>query len=114
MEPVDMVTLCADVAELYEPLAEAKQLTLTATPAARHRSRAIAICCSSDRQPDRHAIKYSVPDGAVSLSVATDGAFVEVVVADRGRASPKKIASACCSGSSGSSRAARRRATASG
>jgi signal transduction histidine kinase len=91
MEPVDLVTLCADVAELYEPLAEAKQLTLTATlsgkaPIKGNRHllfQAIANLIDN-------AIKYSAPGGAVSLSMTTDGAFVEVVVADQGPGIPEE------------------------
>jgi signal transduction histidine kinase len=90
MEAIDMATLCADVAELYEPLAEAKQLALTAN-----------LADSAPIKGNRHllfqavtnlvdnAIKYSAPGGAVSLSVAIAGDDVEIVVADRGPGIPE-------------------------
>ncbi len=90
MEPIDMVLLCADVAELYEPLAEAKQLTLSAS-----------LAGSAPIRGNRHllfqaianlvdnAIKYSDPGGQVSVSVTTEGDAVEVVVADRGPGIPE-------------------------
>src|SRR5258706_2416897 len=90
MESIDMATLCADVAELYEPLAEAKQLELTT-----------ALSGSAPIKGNRHllfqaianlidnAIKYSAPGGRVSLAVRTGGDTVEVVVADRGPGIPE-------------------------
>jgi signal transduction histidine kinase len=90
MEAIDMATLCADVAELYEPLAEAKQLTLTTN-----------LAESAPIKGNRHllfqavtnlvdnAIKYSAPGGAVTLSVAVAGDDVEIVVADRGPGIPE-------------------------
>ncbi|MEJ0068385.1 MAG: HAMP domain-containing sensor histidine kinase [Pseudomonadota bacterium] len=90
MAVIDMATLCADVAELYEPLAEAKQLALTT-----------ALATSAPIKGNRHllfqavtnlvdnAIKYSTPGGAVSLSVAVAGDTVEIVVADRGPGIPE-------------------------
>jgi signal transduction histidine kinase len=90
MVVIDMATLCADVAELYEPLAEAKQLALTT-----------ALSTSAPIKGNRHllfqavtnlidnAIKYSAPGGAVSLSVAVADGMVEVVVADRGPGIPE-------------------------
>jgi signal transduction histidine kinase len=90
MEVVDLATLCADVAELYEPLAEAKQLALHT-----------GLADSAPIKGNRHllfqaitnlvdnAIKYSAPGGEVALSVAVAGDGVEVVVADRGPGIPE-------------------------
>ena len=90
MEVVDLATLCADVGELYEPLAEAKQLALHT-----------ALASSAPIKGNRHllfqaitnlvdnAIKYSTPGGEVVLSVAVTGDIVEVVVADRGPGIPE-------------------------
>jgi hypothetical protein len=92
MERLDLAALCADVAELYEPLAEAKDLALTAT-----------LAGSAPIKGNRHllfqaianlidnAIKYSAPGGgAVSISAAIVGDKVEVVVADRGPGIPAR------------------------
>ncbi|HUA54444.1 MAG TPA: HAMP domain-containing sensor histidine kinase [Candidatus Sulfotelmatobacter sp.] len=90
MEPLDMTMLCADVAELYEPVAEARHLTLTA-----------ALADSAPIKGNRHllfqaianlidnAIKYSTPDGSITLSVNIAGDVVEVVVADCGPGIPE-------------------------
>jgi len=90
MEVVDLATLCGDVGELYEPLAEAKQLALHT-----------ALADSAPIKGNRHllfqaitnlvdnAIKYSEPGGEVVLSVAVAGDRVEVVVADRGPGIPE-------------------------
>jgi len=91
MEVLDLATLCADVGELYEPLAEARQLAL-------HTS----FVDSAPIKGNRHllfqaianlidnAIKYSSSGGEVTLSVAVVGNQVEVVVADRGPGIPER------------------------
>jgi signal transduction histidine kinase len=90
MEPIDVVLLCGDVAELYEPVAEARGLELTT-----------ALAGSAPIKGNRHllfqalanlidnAIKYSAGGGQVSLSAAVAGDAVEVVVADRGPGIPE-------------------------
>jgi signal transduction histidine kinase len=90
MEPIDMSMLCAAVAELYEPVAETRHLSLTtaladSAPITGNRhllSQAIANLVDN-------AIKYSTSGGSITLSVGVAGDAVEVVVADRGPGIPE-------------------------
>ncbi len=88
-EPLDPAQLAADVVELYEPLAEEKN---------------VAIACHADPglslEGDRHlmfqalanlvdnAVKYSPPGGSVAVTVATVADGIEVSVADSGPGIP--------------------------
>jgi signal transduction histidine kinase len=89
-EPLDPARLAEDVAELYEPLAEDKGVTL--------------ICHAvqgAQLQGDRHllfqalanlvdnAVKYTPEDGRVTVAVVQDGDRVEISVADTGPGIPK-------------------------
>ena len=89
-EPLDPARLAQDVAELYEPLAEDKGVTL--------------ICHAvqgAQLKGDRHllfqalanlvdnAVKYTPEGGRVTVAVVQDGDRVEISVADTGPGIPK-------------------------
>jgi Signal transduction histidine kinase len=88
-EPLDPAQLAADVVELYEPLAEEKDVAITwsaapVPPLAGDRHllfQALANLVDN-------AVKYTPPDGAVSVSVAAGQAGVEIMVADSGPGIP--------------------------
>lgn len=84
-EPVDPARLAEDVADLYEPLAEEKGITLTC-----HADRGLLV------EADRHllfqamanlvdnAVKYTPAGGGAAITVAADNGGVEIIVADSG------------------------------
>lgn len=88
-EPLDPARLAEDVAELYEPLAEEKGVTLTC-----------ATTTGLEVDGDRHllfqalanmvdnAVKYTPAGGTVAVRVADCDGRVEVVVADSGPGIP--------------------------
>ena len=88
-QDLEVSALAEDVAELYEPLAEEKGLTLTVVPAPgltvpgnRHLlSQALANLLDN-------AVKYTPPGGTVTLSLAATPAGAEVAVADTGPGVP--------------------------
>ncbi|MGD9609138.1 MAG: sensor histidine kinase [Desulfovibrionaceae bacterium] len=88
-QDLDVSALAEDVAELYEPLAEEKGLTLAVVPAPgltvpgnRHLlSQALANLLDN-------AVKYTPPGGTVTLSLAATPTGAEVAVADTGPGVP--------------------------
>ncbi|WP_029459953.1 sensor histidine kinase [Solidesulfovibrio alcoholivorans] len=86
---IDLTSLAADVAELYDPLAEEKGLTLTVTltpgvtvPGNRHLlSQALANLLDN-------AVKYTPAGGTIALSVAAPATGPELTVADTGPGVP--------------------------
>jgi signal transduction histidine kinase len=86
---IDLTSLAADVAELYDPLAEEKGLTLTVTltpgvtvPGNRHLlSQALANLLDN-------AVKYTPAGGAIALSVTAPATGPELTVADTGPGVP--------------------------
>ncbi|MGD9829108.1 MAG: sensor histidine kinase [Hyphomicrobiaceae bacterium] len=95
MEPLDIAAIVADIAELYEPVAEEHGMSLALTPP----PPALApVRVKGNRQLIgqaltnlvENAIKYGrgsgqPPDGAdITLAMALTGRSVEIVVADRG------------------------------
>jgi signal transduction histidine kinase len=90
-EALDPATLAADVAELYEPLAEEKGISL-----ASHTDLGLSL------QGDRHllfqamanlvdnAVKYTPAGGNVAITVAGTAEGIEVAVADSGPGIPEE------------------------
>ncbi len=86
---IDLTSLAADVAELYDPLAEEKGLTLTVSlapgvtvPGNRHLlSQALANLLDN-------AVKYTPAGGAIALSLAAPATGPELTVADTGPGVP--------------------------
>ncbi len=85
MASVDLGVVAANVADLYEPVAEERGLTVNAeidggaSLLGNRQLLALAIANLVD-----NAIKYTPPGGAISLSVAADARGVCLIVADNG------------------------------
>lgn len=88
-EPVDPARLAEDVAELYEPLAEDKGITLTAatepglTVAGDRHLLFQALANLVD-----NAVKYTPPGGRAAIAVARAGTGVSITVSDSGPGVP--------------------------
>jgi signal transduction histidine kinase len=85
MEPVDVRPLLADVVELYEDVAEAKQIAVTLEPGidvtvngARDRLRQVFANLLDN------AIKYTPDGGSVRIGVSRDDTSAVVTVTDSG------------------------------
>jgi signal transduction histidine kinase len=89
MAALDLGLVAADVADLYEPVAEERGLAMTAEIAdgamllGNRQLLAQALANLID-----NAIKYTPPGGAVALSIASDSRFVRMTVADTGPGIP--------------------------
>lgn len=89
MSPLDLSTVVADMVELYEPLAEEKNLTLTALPSgvamieANRRLISQALANLID-----NAIKYTPSGGAITVGLTETPDGVELAVADTGPGIP--------------------------
>ena len=89
MAPLDLLSVAADVAELYEPLAEERNITLVLAPAA-------GIAVDGNRSLIAqalanlvdNAIKYTPPGGKVRVAVSSGEAGVDLSVADNGPGIP--------------------------
>ena len=90
LAPLDLAAFARDLADLYEPVAEEKGLSLTLDAGRapvevrgdRHMlSRAIANLVEN-------ALKYTAAGGAVRVAVATDGTMARLTVADDGPGIP--------------------------
>jgi len=84
-EPVDLAALAADVAEMYEPLAEERALTLMA-----HAGSPVPVLGDPSRLRQLvtnlvdNAIKFTGPGGTVTLRVDRNGTQARLVVRDTG------------------------------
>ncbi len=90
MAPLDLGSVAADVAELYEPLAEEKKVSLVLMPSA-------AVAIEGNRSLIAqalanlvdNAIKYTPAGGKVRVRVAITDRGVELSVADSGPGIPE-------------------------
>lgn len=91
MERTDLAMICADVAELYEPVAEAKGLTLTTAlaPAVIIGNRHLLFQVVTNLVDN--AIKYGGGSGSVALSLEPLSTSVRVIVADLGQGIPEAL-----------------------
>lgn len=88
-EPIDLKAVLSDVVELYEPLAEAKRIALKSTnakPAVINGDRGLISQVLANLIDN--AIKYTPEDGAVGVSLRTQGGKAVVEVRDTGPGIP--------------------------
>lgn len=89
---LDLTTLCRDVAELYDAVAEEKRIAFTVTLmegvriSGNHQLLAQAVSNLLD-----NAIKYTPPGGRIALSLMEDAEQVEIAVADSGPGIPPEM-----------------------
>lgn len=88
MEGVDLMTLCADVVELYEPLAENAGLSIvsTLTPTRVQGNRHLLFQAITNLVDN--AIKYGAGGTLITVSVSASGKQARLVVADNGPGIP--------------------------
>jgi len=91
-EPVDLADLVRDVAELYEPSAEARGLALACAisgPVRVRGDRDVLFQAASNLLDN--ALKFAPEGSTVSLELACDGGEARMVVADRGPGIPPEL-----------------------
>jgi len=85
---VDLNEVITELAELYEPLAEEKEIEFTAAPEGTHAGFIVHgdpnLLAQAIGNLVDNAIKYAPRQGSVSLRIATMGDQAEVIVADNG------------------------------
>jgi signal transduction histidine kinase len=89
MSPLDLVSVAGDVSELYEPLADEKNLTLTLVTASVpmiEGNRSLVAQALANLVDN--AIKYTPAGGRVYIRAAATGEGVELSVADSGPGIP--------------------------
>jgi signal transduction histidine kinase len=89
MAPLDLVSVASDVSELYEPLAEERQVRLTlasSAPIAIEGNRSLIAQALANLTDN--AIKYTPPGGQVTMGLALTAAGVDLWVADSGPGIP--------------------------
>lgn len=89
-DPIDLDRLCADVAELYEPVADARgqRLTLDLAPDGARTIGNRHLMFQAVTNLIDNAIKYAPAGTPVMLATRVSGERVEVIVADRGAGIP--------------------------
>jgi signal transduction histidine kinase len=86
---LDLAGVLEDVAEFYEPVAEANGLRLVLdVPAGLQVHGDPAMVRQAVTNLTDNAVKFSPPGGEVRLSAAAEGSVVEIVVADQGPGIP--------------------------
>jgi signal transduction histidine kinase len=89
MSPLDLVSVASDVSELYEPLAEERNVTLTLVTASVpiiEGNRSLVAQALANLVDN--AIKYTPPGGRVAVSISQSFAGVDLRVADSGPGIP--------------------------
>ena len=90
MSPLDLTSVANDVSELYEPLAEEKDISLTLSTAdvpMIEGNRSLVAQALANLVDN--AIKYTPPGGQVAVSISQGFAGVDLVVADSGPGIPE-------------------------
>jgi signal transduction histidine kinase len=90
MVPLDLASIAADVSELYEPLAEERQITLVLAKAGEtlvEGNRSLISQALANLVDN--AIKYTPPGGRVMIRPSTGFAGVDLTVADSGPGIPE-------------------------
>lgn len=91
-KPVDLVRVCRDAAELYEPLAEEKSLKFTADiDAASSITGNRQLVAQAVGNLVDNAIKYTPPGGYVTLGLSGGARGAVVTVADNGPGIPEAL-----------------------
>jgi signal transduction histidine kinase len=89
MAPLDLASVASDVSELYEPLAEERNITLSLTMAsvpAIEGNRSLVAQALANLVDN--AIKYTPPGGRVSVSISQNFNGIDMCVADSGPGIP--------------------------
>jgi signal transduction histidine kinase len=96
-EPIDLATLAADTAELYDPVAEEKGQTLTFKPAPNGQPLMILgdrhLVSQAAANLVDNAIKYTPEGGRVSVAVGRADDGIRLTVGDSGPGIPEKFRS---------------------
>ncbi len=89
MSPLDLVSVAGDVSELYEPLAEEKNVALTLVTANVPMIEGVrSLVAQALANLVDNAIKYTPPGGRVMISISQSFAGVDLTVADSGPGIP--------------------------
>lgn len=88
MTALDLSSVAADVVELYEPLAEERNITLVLLPGSAAIEGNRSLIAQALANLVDNAIKYTPPGGQVSIRVGADEAGAELTVSDSGPGIP--------------------------
>jgi signal transduction histidine kinase len=88
METIDLMTLCADVVELYEPLADSVGLRVVGTLTPTHIRGNRHLLFQAITNLVDNAIKYGAGGSEIEISVGAHGDQARIVVADNGPGIP--------------------------
>jgi hypothetical protein len=89
MSPLDLASVARDVSDLYEPLAEEKNVMLTLATASVPMIEGVrGLVAQALANLVDNAIKYSPPGGRVAISISQSFAGVDLAVADGGPGIP--------------------------
>src|SRR5215469_3542798 len=89
MSPLDLASVASDVSELYEPLAEEKNVALTFATASVPMIEGVrSLVAQALANLVDNAIKYTPPGGQVAISIGQSFAGVDLAVADSGPGIP--------------------------
>jgi signal transduction histidine kinase len=89
MSPLDLTSVARDVSELYEPLAEERNVSLTLATASVPMIEGVrSLVAQALANLVDNAIKYTPPGGQVAISISQSFAGVDLAVADSGPGIP--------------------------
>ncbi|HEV7960553.1 MAG TPA: HAMP domain-containing sensor histidine kinase, partial [Rhizomicrobium sp.] len=89
MSPLDLASVARDVSELYEPLAEERNVSLTLATASVPMIEGVrSLVAQALANLVDNAIKYTPPGGQVAISISQSFAGVDLAVADSGPGIP--------------------------
>ena len=90
MEPVALDALATDVVELFEPLAESRQQSLTLENAPVHALAHRQILFQALGNLLENAIKYSPPQSRIAVALSRDGRYAQFRITDSGAGIPRE------------------------